>query len=147
MNTKKIFYPELSYAIVGVCFSAHNEIGSYGREKQYGDSIAIKLKDAGIPFERERRVGESGNILDFVIDGKIVLEIKAKRIIVKEDYYQRSCYPNKDPVKLSLSKCFLVHVLEILALPPTPSILKSFTFPFLISKHKLLFAVIVILLA
>ena len=102
MNTKKIFYPELSYAIVGVCFSAHNEIGLYGREKQYGDSIAIKLKDAGIPFERELRVGESGNILDFVIDGKIVLEIKAKRIIVKEDYYQLQRYLQETGLRLGL---------------------------------------------
>ena len=34
----------------------------------------------------------AGNIPDFIIDKKIILEIKAKRIITKDDYYQVKRY-------------------------------------------------------
>ena len=69
-NTKLI-YPELSYALTGICFTVHNKIGSYGREKQYGDAVENALQDTGIKFVREFRIGDSGNIADFIIDGKI----------------------------------------------------------------------------
>lgn len=102
MNTEKIFFPELSYSLVGICFSTHNELGRYAREKQYGDVIASKLKDAKISFEREYRIGSSGNIVDFLIDGKIILELKAKRIILKEDYYQMQRYLQEAGLRLGL---------------------------------------------
>ncbi len=43
-NRNKIIYPELSYTLTGILFSIHNEIGPFGREKQYGDLIEKKLK-------------------------------------------------------------------------------------------------------
>ncbi|MBI1999013.1 MAG: GxxExxY protein [Parcubacteria group bacterium] len=101
-NTQKIFYPELSYTVVGICFSVHNEIGPYAREKQYGDCLEEKLKEAKISYKREHAIGASGNILDFLIDDKIIIEIKAKRILVKEDYLQTQRYLQESGKKLGL---------------------------------------------
>lgn len=56
-------------------------------------------------FQRELRIGDSGNILDFVVENKIALEIKAKRIITKEDYYQMQRYLQESNLKLG----FLVN--------------------------------------
>ena len=101
-NKEKVIYPELSYAVTGACFYIHNQLGRYAREKQYGDAFEVKLKELKIPYRRELSVGDSGNVVDFLIDDKMVLEFKAKRIITKEDYYQLQRYLQVLGIKLGL---------------------------------------------
>jgi GxxExxY protein len=101
-ENKKLIYPKLSYLITGICFEAHNELGRYAREKQYGDLLEEKLKGIKIPYKREFKVKKAGNIIDFLIDNKIVLEIKAKTLITKEDYYQAQRYLQALNIKLAL---------------------------------------------
>lgn len=103
-NTKetKLLYPELSYCVTGVCFSVHNELGPYAREKQYGDIIERLLTEQAVPFQREYAIGSSGNILDFLIDQKIILEIKVKRILTREDYEQAQRYLQATGMRLAL---------------------------------------------
>lgn len=99
---EKVLYPELSYILVGILFSTHNEIGPYGREKQYNDLIETKLKESKVQYKREFRIADSGNILDFLIDNKIILETKATRIITKEHYRQIQNYLQATGVKLGI---------------------------------------------
>ena len=101
-TNEKIIYPELSYIITGILFSVHNELGQYAREKQYGDLIEVKLKEAKIPYKREVAIADSGNILDFIIDNKIVLELKATRILTKENYRQIQNYLQQSQAKLGM---------------------------------------------
>ncbi|PIR88230.1 MAG: hypothetical protein COU10_00360 [Candidatus Harrisonbacteria bacterium CG10_big_fil_rev_8_21_14_0_10_45_28] len=101
-NSSKIIYPRLSYALTGMCFSVHNELGPYCREKQYSDLLEIKLKEAGLNYRRECGVGDSGNILDFIVDDKIVIEVKAKRLLSKSDYYQAQRYLQQTKLRLAL---------------------------------------------
>ncbi len=72
------------------------------REKQYADVIEERLIKLNIPYKREFRIGESGNVIDFLIDGKIVLEIKARSFIGKPDYYQLQRYLQSSGLKLGL---------------------------------------------
>jgi hypothetical protein len=47
-NKKKhatLLYPELSYDVVGLCYEAHNEIGIFAKEKQYGNLFEQKLME------------------------------------------------------------------------------------------------------
>ncbi len=99
---EKVLYPELSYILVGILFSVHNEIGPYAREKQYNDLIEIKLKESKIPYKREFKISESGNILDFLIDDKIILEAKSTRIITKEHYRQIQNYLQATGIRLGI---------------------------------------------
>ena len=106
MNTNdantKLIYPELSYTIVGVCFEVHNQLGRFEREKQYGDFIEKKLKESGISYKREREILKTGNRVDFLIDDKIVLEVKARKLILKDDFYQLRRYLQSAGKKLGL---------------------------------------------
>lgn len=101
-TNKKLIYPELSYTIVGVCFDVHNELGRFAREKQYCDTLDHKLRDLKIPYKREFHVNKTGNIVDFTIDNKLILELKAKRTITKDDYYQVQRYLQILNIKLGL---------------------------------------------
>ena|SRR3989344_8998510 len=90
-TNKRIIYPELSYQVMGVLFKVHNKLGSTYQEKYYQRAIKRELEAQNIHFEKEKLVKliyESEKIgnyfLDFVIDGKIVLEIKAVPFIRKE---------------------------------------------------------------
>jgi len=99
-DNERLIYPELSFALTGILFNVHNSLGRYAREKQYGDMSETQLKNAGLNFVREYRAGTSGNIIDFVVEQKIVLEIKAMDSIAREDYYQTQRYLQSTKLKL-----------------------------------------------
>lgn len=102
---KKIIYPELSYKTTGLLFNVHNELGKYAKEKHYGDLLEQKFKEANLDFVREISIGNSGNILDFIVDGKIAVELKTARLILKEHYRQIQNYLQQTGLKLG----FLVN--------------------------------------
>ncbi len=96
---KNILHQELSYKICGLCFSVHNKLGRYRNEKQYADAFENLLKEQKIDYVREKSlpvsfVGEAErrNITDFIIEDKIIVDFKAKRLITKEDYFQMKRY-------------------------------------------------------
>jgi GxxExxY protein len=99
MRINKIIYPELSYKINGILFTVHNQLGRFCNEKQYCDLIEDFLRKNGFKYEREKILPPSfeaelkgRNKVDFLIEGKILLEIKTKRMLEKEDYYQTRRY-------------------------------------------------------
>ena len=103
INTdSKVIYPELSYTIIGILFSVHKELGVYAREKQYGDLVEKKLKEIKLSYQREFRIGDTGNVLDFIIDDKIVLELKTVRYITGECFRQVQNYLQQSMLKLGI---------------------------------------------
>lgn len=91
-STNKIIFQELSYLLNGVCFSVHNDIGRWAREKTYCDLVEAKLKELNILYKREWAVPDLGDKIDFLIDDKIILEVKAKSRLLKDDYFQTQHY-------------------------------------------------------
>ena len=92
VKNNNLLYPDLSFTINGVLYSVHNELGRYCREKQYCNKLEERLKEKGIKHIREYTIGKTGNIADFEIEGKILIEVKAKLPMVKDHYFQLQRY-------------------------------------------------------
>jgi len=80
---KDLIYPELSYQIVGILFEVYNQLGPGYPEKYYQKAVANELERCGLVFKeqvfvplrfKEKTIGRQ--YLDFLIEDKIVLEIK-----------------------------------------------------------------------
>jgi len=112
MNKGGLIYPELSYLLTGILFSTHNELGQYCREKQYGDLIEKKLKESKTNYKREITIGDSGNIIDFIIEGKILLELKAKKMVLRQDFDQTQRYLQETGLQLGLLVNFRSNYLK-----------------------------------
>lgn len=105
----KLVYPQLSYKIVGVLYKVHSElVGSY-QEKYYQRAVKIALKNESISFEREIAVDLTykGNkigkyFLDFLVEDKIILELKTKPRFAKEDFRQVRAYLKAKKLKLGI---------------------------------------------
>lgn len=85
-----------TYEIIGICMEVHRNLGSGLLEIIYKDAIEIELKAKNIPFETEKEfpIEYKGQILphrfyaDFVVNGNIILEIKAVKEFSKEHLAQ-----------------------------------------------------------
>ena len=80
----KLVYPELSYKIMGVLFKVHNELGFGYKEKYYQKAICGLLDKDGIKYTEQLKVDLKIEnecfgryFIDFLIEDKLVLEIKA----------------------------------------------------------------------
>lgn len=106
---KQLIYPELSYKIMGVLFKVHNLLGPSYQERYYQRAIEKELKDQKIPYQKQvpveinygnSKIGQ--HILDFVIDNKIILEIK---VLSGEDFsstHQILSYLKSSNLKLGI---------------------------------------------
>ena len=105
---EKIFFKELSFILNGLCFRVHNELGRFCRERQYADRLEQLFRTEGLKYQREvdllkiRKESPTGNRADFVIESKIVIDLKAKPIITKDDYLQMQRYLWSSGLKLGL---------------------------------------------
>ena len=99
LKNKSILYPELSYKLYNLFFKTHNELGRFRNEKQYCDYFEYLLRENKLGYVREFELlisfnGEKKrrNIVDFIIEDKIIIDFKTKTIITKEDYFQMQRY-------------------------------------------------------
>jgi GxxExxY protein len=77
-------YDPLTYAIIGCAIEVHNVLGPGFQEVIYQRSLAIELEKAKLSFDREQehllyyKGTEVGmRRADFVVDGKVIVELKA----------------------------------------------------------------------
>lgn len=83
-------YEDLTYKIIGAVYDVHKELGSVHKEIIYHKAIAIELYEKRIPFVEEKPIdvkykGKKIGIYkpDFIIDDKVILEIKVAPVITK----------------------------------------------------------------
>lgn len=118
-NKEKLLYPELSYQIMGILFEVHNKLGTKYQEKHYQNAVETKLKGLNLPYQREKqiKVKFENEILgefyaDFVISGKLLLELKRVWRISQDDIKQVLRYLDALGFKLGIIANFRHKRLE-----------------------------------
>ena len=89
LNDLRLAHGEVSGQIIGAFYDVYNELGHGFPEATYGVAMAIAMKDRGLEFVRERPlvVRYKGQVVgdyraDYVVEGKIILELKAAEAII-----------------------------------------------------------------
>ncbi len=97
----KIIYKDLSYQIMGVMFEVYNELGYGYQEKYYEKAIAKAFDKKGILYKQQlaykvKFKGEFIGIqyLDFLIEDRIILELKKGNYFPKRNIEQIKRYLN-----------------------------------------------------
>lgn len=111
-----LLYPELSYKIIGILFEVSNSIGAGCLEKYYQRATAVALKEAGLKFKeqvytpvffKDIQVGKS--FLDFLVEDKIILELKTGDRFARQDIEQIYSYLKINNLQLGLLVNFTRH--------------------------------------
>jgi GxxExxY protein len=95
---EKVLYKDLSYKIVGCFYEVYNTLGPAHKEQVYQEALKIAFIEQKIPFEEQKhiRIRFKDRIVgtyepDFVIDNKIIIEIKSvlsmPKVFEKQLYY------------------------------------------------------------
>ena len=113
-------YEKLTYKIRGALFQVRKKIGLGHKEQVYHNALAIELKNAGLTYESKKNLpityeGQNIGIYqpDFVIEDKILVELKALPEIGKPQIEQAWSYLKECDYKLALLVNFGSKDLEI----------------------------------
>ena len=114
MNTstqirKDIVHPQLSFDVMGVLFHVQKELGYGHKERYYEHAVAVGLTKKGLKFQRQLRAPlifegkEVGYyIFDFLIEGKIILELKQGALFSKKNIDQVLAYLETTDLQLGI---------------------------------------------
>ncbi len=111
VRTKRtdLIYPELSYDIVGALFKVFSAVGAGHKEAVYQRTTALALQDAQVSFKeqvylpllfKKEIVGKY--FLDFLIEDKIILELKVRNYFSLSDIKQVIRYLKTYKLKLGI---------------------------------------------
>jgi GxxExxY protein len=101
VEDKIYLHKDLSYRLVGLCMEIHREYGCVHNERVYHNVLKEKLEKQKLNFLSKPRIiiysKETGNRIgyyepDFVVENKVILELKAKPIVIRSHEIQLSEY-------------------------------------------------------
>ncbi|MCK5027650.1 MAG: GxxExxY protein, partial [Candidatus Pacebacteria bacterium] len=117
---KNFLYEDLTYKIRGAFFKVKKEIGLGHKESIYHNALLVEFEKIGLAVESEKRIDieyEGKNIgtyqPDFVIENKIIIELKALPKIGKQQLNQAWTYLKGSDYKLAFLVNFGTADLEI----------------------------------
>lgn len=108
-DKNELLYEDLSYKIRGAAFAVYNALGSGHKESVYQNAFAQQLEKMGIVYVKEKHIAvtyENKKVgsyqPDFVIDDKIIIEIKALPFVGKIEKEQVQYYLKNSSYRLAL---------------------------------------------
>lgn len=92
INTdNKMIYADITYKVRGCIFNVYNELGFGHKEQVYQKALEKEFIDKKIIYKREKGINVTykGNVVgsyrpDFIVEDKIILELKALEILPKK---------------------------------------------------------------
>lgn len=121
MEGEKIIYKDLSYKIVGILFEVYNELGYGYQEKYYEKAVARCFNKENILYKRQApykiifKNEEIGRYyLDFLVDEKIILELKKGNYFSRRNIDQVKGYLKVTNLKLAILANYTPNGVKIL---------------------------------
>ncbi len=94
-ESSKFLYSELTYAIIGAAMTVHRILGKGFLESVYHAALAYELRLLGLTYQHEVRLTVRYKEIvageykaDFIVDDKVLVEIKATSTLTKADHAQ-----------------------------------------------------------
>ncbi|MCX6785784.1 MAG: GxxExxY protein [Candidatus Komeilibacteria bacterium] len=104
-----LIYADFCYRIVGILFEVYNNLGYGYQEKYYQKAVAVSLENNKINFKEQVKVilklkgAYVGKyFLDFLIDDKIILELKKGNYFSRKNIEQVYAYLKSTNLKLGI---------------------------------------------
>lgn len=95
----RLVYPQLSYQIVGILFEVHRRLGGDFEEKYYQRAVEKLFQEHNLQYIKELKASiffEGDKIgkyfLDFFVEGKIIVELKAMPRLTPAHFRQVRSY-------------------------------------------------------
>lgn len=111
---------KLSNTVIGAAIEVHRALGPGLLESTYEACLAYELTLQGIPFERQKPLPvvykgqklDCGYRVDLLIDRCLIVEVKAKEVLLGLDEAQILTYLKLTGLKLGLLLNFNVRVMK-----------------------------------
>ena len=122
---------ELCYRVIGLCMGVHSEVGPGFPEDYYQKALEIEFGESNIPFVAQcpipviyKKVQIGINYLDFLIDDKLVLEIKSANALTNVHLFQTLKYLGYTKLDVALLVNFGREKMEHKRVLPTRKMLE-----------------------
>jgi GxxExxY protein len=129
--TQEHLYSDLTYKIIGVAMTVHSTLGPGHPEEIYQKALEYELRDNKIPFENQKAISilykgcQVGlRYLDFLVDDKVILEIKSVNQLEVLHEWQVLSYFAATPYEVALLINFGKPKLEYKRMLPSKKILE-----------------------
>ncbi len=125
-------HEDLTYRINGAAMAVHRRIGPGEREEIYQRALEEEFKRVGLSFEPQKNIPVyDGNVLlgyyipDFIVEGKVIVEIKAFSTLPQKYLGQIVTYLNHTGLPIGLLLNFGQRSLVFKRIFPSPQALKQ----------------------
>lgn len=105
----KIIYPELSYEIMNALFEVHSKLGNRYKEKYYQRAVALAFDKRRLKYNKELAINLlfqnkviGKYFLDFLVEDKIIVELKTVTEISYDDIRQTWAYLKAKNLRLGI---------------------------------------------
>lgn len=110
---------EIARKVIGCALAVHRALGPGFKEPIYSEALCLEMNAAGISFEREKALvvryrhwQVPGHRLDLLLEGKVIVELKAVRQLKEIHRRQVVSYLKASNLRLGLLFNFNVSLLK-----------------------------------